>query len=237
MPRPIKNALREGLTYRDYWPEAARNVFTPIEARKEYNRMRRIANKRLQALGRNYPDSKLVQQYAAGFPSVKGEGDRRIYARLYEVSKFLGLKMASVSGMREYRKKSIATLHESGYDFVNEKNFDRFTDFMDEIRSHTDEREFEYQSEAIVELFERAEKEKADTDQIAESFQDYLDNEDKPLPKRKETFGMTREQVEKRQKPRTQEEKRKRMQLPGPLGSSRGNRRSMNRETSKRRRK
>lgn len=234
MPTP-KSAYREGLTYRDYWPDAARAIFTEKEARKEYTRMRRIANKRIMSLMRNYPDSKLARQYQAGFPSVRGVPAGRVYGRLYEVSKFLGLKLSSVSGMREYRKKAIASMREAGYDFINEKNFDRFTDYMDEVRSHSSEREVQYQSESIVELFGRAEKEKADTSKIAESFEDYLENEDKPLPKRKETDFMTKEQVRKRQQPKPYEEQRKRRQLPGPLGSSRGDRRSSSRENRKRR--
>lgn len=237
MAKELKSALRPGLTYRDYWPDAARSVFTPREARKEYNRLRKIANRRLAALQRWYPESRVAMQFRA-FPSVKaGESDRRIYNRLYEVSKYLGLKLGSVTGMRSYRKKAIASLQEAGYDFVNEKNFDRFTQFMDEVRTHGEQRDIAYQSEQIVELFGRAEEEKADTLTVARNFQTYLDNEDRPLPKRKDTEGMTAEAIRKRQQPRTVEQPKKRKELPQPLGSTKGSRRSKNRENSKKRRR
>lgn len=234
MPYPVKYPLQAGTTLRDYYPDAARARLTPAEARKEYNRLRKIANKRLSTLEKHFPESKIYREYAGRFPAIGKEPDQRVYNRLYEVSKYLLQKLGTVTGQKAYRKKAIASLRESGYDFINEKNFDAFTDFMDEVRSHTESRE-QFDSDQIVELFERVEEEKADPDQVARHFEDYLENEEKDLPKRKPTAGMTKEEVRKRQQSKNKPEERKRRQRPGPLGSRRGDRRSRNRKTYRKR--
>lgn len=229
MPQPIKNPLQGQL--RDYYPDAARARLTPNEARKEYNRLRRIANKRLEALGRNFPESKIYREYAGRFPAAGKESERRIYNRLYEVSKFLLQKMGSVTGQRAYRKRAIASLREAGYDFINESNFDAFTDFMEEVKSHSESRG--YDSEQIVELFERTEKENADPEEVAKHFSEYLDNEDIALPKKK--AEPRTKQKPKREIDKKLEERRKQYR-PGARSSRRGGRRGKDRKPGRRRR-
>lgn len=195
----LKSKLQEGKSLREYYPAISREWLTPKEARKEYNRLRTIANRRYAALERNYPASSMAQEYRGGFPSAKGESDQRVYNRLYNVAKYLQSKMSSVTGQRAYRKKAIASLHESGYDFINESNFDRFTAFMDEVKSHSDARSVEYQSEDIVELFERALEEDADPEEVAQDFEYWLENESEPLPESLEKREKKREKIRKRQ--------------------------------------
>lgn len=199
----LKSKLQEGKSLREYYPAISKEWLTPKEARKEYNRLRAIANKRYAALERNYPASSMAQEYRGGFPSAKGESDQRVYNRLYNVAKYLQSKMSSVTGQRAYRKKAIASLHESGYDFINESNFDQFTAYMDEVKSHSDDRAVEYQSEDIVDLFERALEEDADPLEVAEDFEYWLDHEEEPMPesreKREKKAEKQREKIRKKQ--------------------------------------
>jgi len=175
MARRLESKLRSGLTMQSYYPDAAKAVFTPSEALAEYNRLRKIANRRLEALQRRYPGSSLAREYKGGFPAAGKEDSRRIYQRLYQAARFTELKLGSVTGMREYRRRSIETLHERGYDFVNERNFDRFTDFMEEVKTHDTYSSFS--SEEVVELFEEAEESGADPQEIAQRFEEYLNEE------------------------------------------------------------
>lgn len=211
MAKQLKSKLKSGLSLQDYYPEAAKAVFNPREALREYNRLRRLANARLSALQRRYPTSSIAREYKAGFPAAGKEESRRIYNRLYQVAKFMQLKLASVTGMREYRRKSIETLHERGYDFVNESNFDRFTDFMEEVKTH--EAYSDYPSEEVVELFREAEEKNADPEKIAEAFEKYLNEEG------------YRNEIEMEGKPvKPKAKPRKGRQQIAPLGSPAGRR-------------
>lgn len=175
------NKFRPGLTLGDYYPEAARNIFTPEQARREYARLRKIANRRLEALSRNYPESAAAREFRGGFPAAKGETDRRIYQRLYDVARYMNRKLSTVTGEREYRKKMIASLHEIGYTFINKSNFDQFTQFMDEVKTHRNYRS--YDSERIVELFkERVLDRKASPQAVASSFELFLSKEGEAVP-------------------------------------------------------
>lgn len=193
----LKSKLQEGKSLREYYPAISREWLTPKEARKEYNRLRTIANRRYAALERNYPASSMAQEYRGGFPSAKGESDQRVYNRLYNVAKYLQSKMSSVTGQRAYRKKAIASLHESGYDFINESNFDQFTAFMDEVNSHNEARSKD--SERIMDLFERALEEDADPMEVAEDFEYWLDHEEEPMPESREKREKRAEKIRKKQ--------------------------------------
>lgn len=221
MARDLQSKLKSGLTISEYYPQAARELFTPAEARKEYARLRKIANRRLVSLGRKYPESSIYQQYGRGFAPGGSETDKRIYARLFDVARFVNSKMSSVTGQRAYVKRSIASLHESGYTFINEKNFYRWVRFVEEVRQHEEARGVEFQSEDIIDMFERVEEENADPDKVAEDFEYFLENEETDLPKAKPTERMTPEQVRKRQAGRPKEQPRKRGRLPASLGSTR----------------
>lgn len=171
------NRFKPGLSLGDYYPSAARQVFTEAEARKEYARLRKIANRRLEALERNYPQSQMARMFKGGFPAAGKDAGQRIYSRLFDVARYMQSALGSVSGERAYRKKMIESLHEAGYTGVNAKNFDKFTMFVEEVKQHMTEREWSEKSEQVVELFEKADDVDADTDEVARSFQAYLDNE------------------------------------------------------------
>lgn len=168
------NRFKPGLSLGDYYPSAARQVFTEAEARKEYARLRKIANRRLEALERNYPKSQMARMFKGGFPAAGKDAGQRIYSRLFDVARYMQSALGSVSGERAYRKKMIASLHEAGYTGINAKNFDDFTMFMEEVKQHMSEREFAAKSEQIVELFEQAEEEDADPEEVARAFDEYL---------------------------------------------------------------
>lgn len=171
----LSNRFRPGLELGDYYPEAAKQIFTPKQARDEYNRLRKIANRRLEALQRNFPESKAAREFRGGFPAASGEADRRIYQRLYEVARYMSRKLGSVTGEREYRRRMIQSLHEVGYTWINKRNFDDFTKFMEEVKTHSTYRQ--YDSERVLELFHETLKKKAKPQAVAASFELYLSKE------------------------------------------------------------
>lgn len=207
------NRFKPGLSLGDYYPSAARQLFTEAEARKEYARLRKIANRRLEALERNYPKSQMARMFKGGFPAAGKDAGQRIYARLFDVARYMQSALGSVSGERAYRKKMISSLHEAGYTGINAKNFDDFTMFMEEVKQHMSEREFAAKSEQIVELFEQAEEEDADPEEVAEAFEEYL-SERKDIKKARKNKPQP-SSYEKAAQQRT----RKRQSKLQPLGS------------------
>lgn len=167
------NRLKQGLEIYDYFPEVARANMSKKEARAEYARLRKIANRRLEALERYYPKSEIAKRYRKGFQALpREEKSSRIYKKLYEVARYLNLKQGSVSGARESRRQAIETLHEHGYTFVNRKNFDEFAEFMRAVKTHASYRS--YDSEEVVELFAKARKSRMNPQKVAKAFDKYM---------------------------------------------------------------
>ena len=109
------NRFRDDRTIYDYFPEVARANMSKAEARAEYARLRKIANRRLEALMRYFPESKTAKRYRKGFAALpREEKPGRIYKKLYEVARYLNEQQGSVSGQRSYRKKSIESLSRKG---------------------------------------------------------------------------------------------------------------------------
>lgn len=93
-------------------------IFTDKEARAEYARLRRLANKRLDVLQRaGYGKAALLRCYPASFESMRGASERDVRKALAVVSHFLSLKTTTLRGIQSSRKKAIQTCRERGYDF------------------------------------------------------------------------------------------------------------------------
>ena len=111
---------------------------TESELRKEYSRLRAIANKRITRLEKaGFGESALLERYGQGFArtSTIAKGDTAALKKaLYEVTWFATNTRSTVSGERKAMLKEIRKLHENGYDFVNEANYYKFKRFMQKMR-------------------------------------------------------------------------------------------------------
>ena len=113
-------------------------VFTEKEARQEYARLRRLANKRLAALERaGLSEARSLRNYPASFESMRGSSEREVRRALEDVSRFMSLKTTTVRGIQSTQRKALDTLHKHGYDFVNKDNLESFGRFMEAARQHT----------------------------------------------------------------------------------------------------
>lgn len=152
------------------------DMWTEETIKYEYTRLRRIANDRLKRLAKSeFNRSEYLQQFKGGFkPTSKYENMAELRAGLSEVARFVSAKTSSVTGQRAYRKKTLETLHERGYTFVNKSNFVEFGKFMEAWRA--DKEAQSYGSIAATELYEQVKKKKLDVDEVQEKFQQYLDH-------------------------------------------------------------
>ena len=101
--------------------------------RKEYTRLRKIANKRLARLqASKYKDSELAKEYAGGFEILANVAD--LPRELTTLARFVASERSSITGLKRMEKQSISTLHQHGYKFVNAGNVGQFGAFMEEMR-------------------------------------------------------------------------------------------------------
>lgn len=116
--------------------------------RREYTRMRDIAQKRIGRLrGSEFSGSVTANiQYdtgkrdkegnpimAPGFQKLKNISDKDFAKAFSELSKFVGAKRSSVTGQREIRQKTIETWNEQGIP-LNKQNYDRTIAILEEMR-------------------------------------------------------------------------------------------------------
>lgn len=101
--------------------------------RKEYTRLRKIANKRLARLqASKYKDSELAKEYAGGFEILANVVD--LPRELTILARFVASERSSITGLKRMENKTISTLHQHGYTFVNAGNVGQFGAFMEEMR-------------------------------------------------------------------------------------------------------
>lgn len=113
--------------------------------RKEYSRLRQIAQKRLARLEKaGYGESEIYMDYEGVFEKTRGLSDAQIAEIMPDLFNFLNRQISTVSGMNKYISKNIESLHDSGYDFVNKYNFREWTQFLEDIKNDDD---FRYNEE------------------------------------------------------------------------------------------
>lgn len=127
-----KNADVLTWEYDDYYPYRLEQIDEGA-LRKEYTRLRKIANKRLARLqASEYKESDLAKEYAGGFALLADVED--LPRELTTLARFVASERSSVTGLKRIDKQTISTLHKHGYTFVNTKNVGQFGAFMEEMR-------------------------------------------------------------------------------------------------------
>lgn len=147
------------------------------EARSEYSRLRKIANKRLARLGDSeFAEGRTYQNWKKGFAALKSiTSEQKLYKALSEVERFLGLKTGTVSGARAAQKAFIESMHERGYGFINKKNAAEFGEFMREVKKHKDYKGRD--SEQLVDLYKTAKEKRIDPQSLARNYETWFKHE------------------------------------------------------------
>jgi hypothetical protein len=152
-----------------YTPEGAKSL-TDRNLRKEYSRLRSIAQKRLQRFeGTEWTDSEVYKTNKDLFkPLSEIKSDRELRHLFSDVARFTISATGSVSGLERQRRLAIETLHDRNYDFVNKGNFKEFAEFMEYERIANKGRM--YDSKRIAEFYEMHDKTLVTNDQLHKAF-------------------------------------------------------------------
>lgn len=163
--------------YENYYIEALKSgSLTLKEMRSEYSRLRKIANKRLSALGRSkFSNTQAYLLNVGKYVTLdKIKTERDLMYRLHDLAKFVTAKSGSVTGQYEIRRNALESLRERGIDFVNEKNFELFGQFMEEARIRGYAKI--YGSERVSELFGIAYKKGMNPEELFKDFGFWMQN-------------------------------------------------------------
>lgn len=194
-------------------------VFSEREARQEYARLRRLANRRLAALERaGYGEAAALKNYPADFGSLRGASEREVRKALAEVSRFMSLKTTTIRGIQSSQKKAVSTMQEHGYDFINKNNIESFGRFMAAAKKHAGSKKA-FDSEQAVAAFHAALEEDIDPEDLEDWLDEWEDKEDyePPEPDESERVKPARQQPTKAPKQlpkKRQPARKKREQRP-----------------------
>lgn len=118
--------------YDEYYPYKLEQL-DERALRKEYSRLRKIANRRLARLqASEYKETDLAKEYAGGFAILAEVED--LPRELTKLARFVASERSSVTGLKRIEKQTISTLQQHGYTFVNSGNVGQFGAFMEEMR-------------------------------------------------------------------------------------------------------
>lgn len=141
------------------------------DARKEYQRLRRAAEKRLNRLRNSeFSDIDILQYRKNGFKPVSQiKSMAQLGSALSDVKGFLDSRRTSITGLRRIQKETIATLHKNGYTFVTKDNLKAFGDFMEAARLKAQGKKL-LASDRVAEMYEAAERKKIPPEQLLKDF-------------------------------------------------------------------
>ena len=120
------------------------------EMRKEYTRMRDIAEKRIKRLGESeFAYARAYQNNQLGFPKLRNLSDSEFPKAMSALAKFVSAKGTTVTGQRERMKRTIEAWQAQGVD-LNESNYKQVMKAMESLRK----RKLIYDSNRVVNAVE-----------------------------------------------------------------------------------
>lgn len=149
---------------------------SPLEIKKEYQRLRKVANERLRKLKEaGYSDLESYKRFRSAFPAYsKVKTNTALGIHLADVRHFLDMKTSTVGGIHKVESQTIQRLHESGYTFINKDNLRAFGAFMDAVRAKYSG--LIYGSDQVADLFGAAYEKGLDPVQLLEDFEYWQEN-------------------------------------------------------------
>ena len=187
------------------------------DLRKEYSRLRIVANKRLNRMkDTRYQETqtylknvgkyttiaqieKEALKHADGLPEElkKLYVDSIIAKKTADLYKMLTARTGSIKGMQQVEKETLERLREHGFTFLNKNNLRTFGEYMEQLRILHQGRNFD--SERAAELFGTAVKKGINPLEVAADFEFWKAHEEDlaKMPKMKNAQKRTSEELKK----------------------------------------
>lgn len=139
--------------------------------RKEYTRLRDIAQKRLSRMGESkFSESETYQQNVGQFEKTRDiKSASQLRQSLTQLARFVMAESSTIQGQKAIMSRGIQQWREKGYNFVNEGNWFSFTRFLEYVKSNDKNI---YSLDAAMEAFQAAD-EQGDTSNVELLFEEY----------------------------------------------------------------
>ena len=100
--------------------------------RKEYTRLRDIAQKRLQRLGQTEQgrNSSIYVSNVGAFPIIKNMGGKVNKYKLIKLARFVSNSMSTIKGQKAAVSKAVKSLQEYGITSIRQENIDEYGSMM-----------------------------------------------------------------------------------------------------------
>lgn len=166
MPKYTGKYIQFAFPISAYHPDALQQGYTERELRREYARLRDIAQKRLKRLeASEFKNTQVVKYNKNRFvPTKTVESVSDLAHLLTNIASFLSASRSTVSGMNAYRKKSVETLHEHGLTGITIENFNKMASILDWAATFK-----EYDPSSLVRLMDKAVKNGLDLNTVLEN--------------------------------------------------------------------
>lgn len=129
--------------------------YSEAELRKEYTRLRGIANKRLTTFEKSEFTESETYRYNRGryvkLDEIKNKSE--LVDLLIDAKRFTTGERGSVTGQKRIRADYIASMQEKGFDWVNESNYFEWLDFLQFVKEKVG---YSYDAEDIGKVFEES---------------------------------------------------------------------------------
>lgn len=186
-----------------YWQNLRESGMTTAQMRAQYAKIRSIVNKRYQRIKQALPESQMAKKDYFQ-PLARGVKKADVMHELARVATAYYDQWGSLTAQRKQRAENIRTMHEHGYKFVNEENYDKFVEFMQQIKDRGLIEMF-YSEEHGIDVFDTANKAGVDPQNLLDDFEyfakNYKDFEKAVTANKGE--GMTSEEIKRfMQRPR-----------------------------------
>lgn len=159
-----------------YHPDALQSGYTEKELRREYSRLRDIAQKRLTRMGKTEWVQSQTYKYNVGhYPKLKDVGSKtELGWLLNDMARFLSSSAGSITGLEQERQRTLETLHANekfDFSFVTKSNWWQWLEFIEWAKDFAG---FVYETNKSINLFVEATKAGKSVNQIKQNFEQYL---------------------------------------------------------------
>lgn len=171
-------------------------TFTLSEAKKEYSRLRNIANKRLKRLAEaGYSDTDIYRANSDKYKPLKEfRSPRDLYNALSSLAYFIESKKSTVSGQREIEERIQQTLSEH-FGTPEDMDLKKFGAFMEYMRDKYKGKE--YDSERSAKIYRESLKKNISLAELKRHQKVFYDNEARLSKMKNRTKGMSRDRTAK----------------------------------------
>lgn len=152
------------------------------EVRREYTRLRDIAQKRLKRLENaairdnvDWTKTEIYKQYKKGVPKLSTISKKHLPYETAKLARWVENEQSKIGYLRKRAKSAIKKLHERGYDFINESNYMSFIEFMEEYRRQ--KLDHVYGSPEVVELFWALQEKTIKPESVYKDFSSWIENQ------------------------------------------------------------